>query len=256
MRHMFKTKPVALIVAALALTLIVAVPVAWGLTVTPGGVTHVGDEAIAAIVADQGTLVATQAVSSLSHMLDTLKPTVIDPTAAAAQYLTIDPITGRLVPGVQDGAGRLNYVIKLEPYPAVQPYVEDLNDIGVDITLPNHASIHILNGKDAAMLIAAAGTDTAGTIGSRAPESIGVIQTAVGDYVVIAMADADHVAAVSQAAATAIKDGSWANTQVETCVAVEQSGQKVIVAVPNGTIGGWQNTEPYKSCPAEPVTGP
>lgn len=256
MKHFFKSRLVAGIIAATALSLIIAVPVAWSLTVTPGGVVHIGDEAISTLVADQGTLVATESVYSLNHMLATLQPTVIDPAVAAAQSLTLDPVTGTLVPGVQRGANTLNYVVELTPYPTVIPYVDDPNNIGVDFTLPNHGSVHVLNAKDAAMIIQTAATDTGGNIASRAPAAIGIIQTSVGNYLVIAQADADHVAAVSQAAVTAIQTGSWNNTQAETCVAAEQGGHKVIIAVPNGTIGGWQNSEPYNSCPATPVTGP
>lgn len=252
MKLLLSSKLITIIVAALAISLIAAVSVAWGLTVYPGGVTHVGDEEIATVVAKSGTMVGDQAVASLTAMLGASGPTV-EATVDAATYWVIDPTTGKLVPAIDEGLDKLGYSIYLEPYPTVRPTLEP-NDLGVDIVLPNKAGVHILNAKDAAMIIAGGAEGAGAEIGGGAEVAVGVIVTSWGNYVLVAEGEAENVANVAQQASAAIKTGIWKNVQVETCVAAEQSGKTVIVAVPNGTIGGWQSGDPYQKCPATPLT--
>ncbi len=253
MRTLLKTKLLAVAIVATFVLLGSVTAVLADVSATPGGTVYIGNDEIASIVANQGTLVAATAQYELTDMLANLNPVVIKPAVGGLTYLTLDPVTGTLIPDAQAGAGMLNYTVELYPYPAVTPYLSDPNNIGVDVTLPNQARIHIYNAENAAMMVKQGVTDTGQQIQDRAGPTIGIIQQAVGNYLVLSMGDATNVADVAQSAVTAIQTGSWNNTHVETCVAASSEGKTVVIGVPPGTIGGWTPTQPYNQCPAQPV---
>lgn len=253
MRTLLKTKLLAVAFVATFVLLGSAAAVLADVSATPGGTVFISNDEIASIAANQGTLAASTAVTNLNDMLANLSPTVIQPADGGLTYLTLDPLTGTLIPDAQAGAGMLNYAVELYPYPALTPYLSDPNNIGVDVTLPNQARIHIYNAEDAAMMIEQGMTGTGQQIQDRAGPTIGIIQQSVGNYLVLSMGDATNVADVAQSAVKAIETGSWDNTHVETCVAASAGGKTVIIGVPPGTIGGWTPTQPYNQCPAQPV---
>ena len=253
MKTLLKTKLLAVAIVATFVLLGSATAVLANVSVTPGGTVYIGNDEIASTVASQGNLVASTAVTNLNDMLANLSPTVIQPAEGGLTYLTLDPVTGTLIPDAKAGAGMLNYAVELYPYPAVTPYLSDPNNIGVDVTLPNQARIHIYNAESAAMMIKQGVTDSGQQIQDRAGPTIGIIQQAVGNYLVLSMGDATNVADVAQSAVTAIQTGSWNNAHVETCVAATAEGKTLVIGVPPGTIGGWTPTQPYNQCPAQPV---
>lgn len=240
-------KLLALLSAAVAVSLALGVTIAWGITGTTGGTVRVGTEDITSLVTDQGQISAGDAVQSVRDLADSTTPVIMDRTAGA--YMEVDQTTGMLVSGATDAAAATQYSgIDLQPQPTVRPSINP-NDTGVDIVTPNQARIHLTGGQDAAMIIRSTVDDATTNARQRGVSEIGVIQTMVDDTRVIVMDDAAKVVYSAQSATEAVRNGAGNTASVDTCVAADDSnGNRVVIGVPEGSLGS------SGQCTGAPIT--